>query len=926
VTAPLFAIEAALARIPALPAFPALLAEASAAPERRWLSAPPAWAAFLFALAILAFTVAAYRLERTKTSRAWRLLLAGLRAGAFAVVILALSEPVDVTTRGVVVRDSTVAVLVDESLSMSLKDRYPPEELERIAAATGLTAEEIEESSRLDLVKRVLAGPGVDAEVSLGSTGGRPVPPGLVARLLEQNHVKVYAFSKQAAGIGEARQGAAAPPAAKPGDPGAGAGVGPGPGPGAEAARDPRAVLRERVADLEPTGTVTAIGDSLSHVINETRGLRLAGIILLTDGRSNSDVTSPVLVAQRLRGRGVPLFCVGVGDPHEPRDVAVTDHQVAELAIAGEELPIKVALSSQGFESAPGGAPRVEVKVTLDGREMAPEDPTKAAVDLEGGGARQEVQFTIRPETPGEYTLEISVPEQEGEVVLDNNRSRPQRLRVLDKKIKVLYIEGYPRWEYRYLKNGLIRDPKMEAHCFLLSADPEFPQEVSPGLDALVHVPWTKEDIEYAGRKVPGLFSFHVIILGDVDPRSLRIGPTGADIGDERLRLLREFVETHGGGLLLLAGERFNPRAYSGTPIEALLPIVIDRSEDDGAIPGRRAPRKDPFRLELTVDGRRAAASGVLQLENDARASLELWEAKGVDYAAGLPGFYWYYRAKDRKRHAEVLAVHPHVQTAKGEKVPIFTILPAGAGNVFFSAIDETWRWRAGVGDRYFYRFWAQTLRYLSTGRLLRSKRFLITTDKPTYDLGEKIRIIAEVQDEKLKPSESKQQPVFLRGPDGRIDTIQLTPPPDGAPGRYEATVPADRIGSYRAWISASATAVDPGTGGPGSGAPPGGAGGAGADGDELAVRPFQVQFPVLEKSDPKMDEELLTRLSVEETGGRYFPLSQVAELPAAVGRMKEVTEEYESARRLWSQWWVAIAFVLLLTFEWILRRWQRMV
>ena len=46
-----------------------------------------------------------------------------------------------------------------------------------------------------------------------------------------------------------------------------------------------------------------------------------------------------------------------------------------------------------------------------------------------------------------------------------------------DDKIKVLYVEHPPRFEYRYLKNSLVRDPKILAHCILTSADPEFSQE-----------------------------------------------------------------------------------------------------------------------------------------------------------------------------------------------------------------------------------------------------------------------------------------------------------------------------------------------------------------------------------------------------------------------------------------------------------------
>jgi hypothetical protein len=380
-------------------------------------------------------------------------------------------------------------------------------------------------------------------------------------------------------------------------------------------------------------------------------------------------------------------------------------------------------------------------------------------------------------------------------------------------------------------------------------------------------------------------------VLGDVDPRDPRLG-------EERLKLMREFVEDFGGGLLVIAGQHFMPRAYAGTPIEPLLPVAIDTAEDELGDGGR--PIVEDFRPKLTLDGRRHP---IMQLENDPERNLELWEARG-QFATGLPGFFWFYRPKERRRTAEVLAVHPEAQTTKQEPVPIFAIQAAGAGTTFFSGTDDVWRWRAGVGDRYTYRMWGQAIRYLSTGRLLKSKRFAISTDKAVYDLGEKVVVTAEVNDRNMKPATDETQTVFVEGPDGTVEKMELGRPPD-TQGRYEGARTAAKVGTYRAWIASGPNPEKP------------------EPGEELATRVFQVQVPVLEKADPKMDEELLKKMAAA-TGGQHFRLGDAAKLPSAVGTIREVTEVRVSERDLWDRWWVVCALVALLTLEWLLRkRWK---
>ena len=97
---------------------------------------------------------------------------------------------------------------------------------------------------------------------------------------------------------------------------------------------------------------------------------------------------------------------------------------------------------------------------------------------------------------------------------IENDNYLIHHLRVVDTKIKVLYVDNWPRWEYRFLKDGLIRDVEtMLAHVINLDADSNTVQPYTkvPGWGPLQRFPKTREE----------LFEYDVVIFGDVDPYEL---------------------------------------------------------------------------------------------------------------------------------------------------------------------------------------------------------------------------------------------------------------------------------------------------------------------------------------------------------------------------------------------------------------------
>ncbi len=169
-------------------------------------------------------------------------------------------------------------------------------------------------------------------------------------------------------------------------------------------------------------------------------------------------------------------------------------------------------------------------------------------------------------------------------------------VRVVENKIKVLYVDGMPRWEYRYLKNALIRDETIDVSCFLASADFDFPQE---GDLPLAMLPAKEEE----------LATYDVIILGDV-PRKV--------FSDAQLELFQRFVEKLGGGLLMEAGPYFAPREYRGTVIEKMLPVDLS-----GPPAVDRRATTEEWKPVLTPEGETHAMT---RFDADAAANREVWE------------------------------------------------------------------------------------------------------------------------------------------------------------------------------------------------------------------------------------------------------------------------------------------------------------
>jgi uncharacterized membrane protein len=625
------------------------------------------------------------------------------------------------------------------------------------------------------------------------------------------------------------------------------------------------------LASVEPRERETAIGRALERLLDEpeSKGNTLGGIVLVSDGRNTAGV-DPLEVAAAAARRKVPVHTVVAGDPAALRDVEIVAVVAPEVALVEDRVAVEVRLRHRGF---PGQ--RIELRLLEGPNLLARQQESLLATEDE-----QEFVLFHTPVRPGNQQWVVEVRPLPGEHSTDNNR-RTIDIRVKSAKIRVLYVESYPRWEYRNLMNFLVRgEESFLAQCVLLGADRGFPQERTDGLESLLRVPATEEE----------LFAYDVILFGDVDPEEVGDGDEGRARGF--FQLVKRFVQ-NGGGFAMLAGDRFAPRAYKDTAIGDILPIIIDPTEEGPGTDGARG-----YHLRLTEVGR---THPILQIADDPARNATVVEG-GADPLA-LKDMYWFAPVKKARPGALVLATHERARNSLG----LYPLIVAGhyeEGPVLFFAFDETWRWYWGQGPYAHHRFWGNVVRYLARVRLLAGdKRFRLFASRSELQVGDSIRLTAYVKDRAMSPADRPEQEIIFQAP-GRPERRETLRRVD--PGKFERTFVINEPGDYQAWIPPEDSITD----------------------ERISPVSFRASISDRERREPIVDAATMRRIA-DITGGRSVPLS---EAPALLRELGQGTVEIPRQRRFHhlrdrEHPWLAflpLLFVALLGGEWLLRkRWR---
>ena len=606
-------------------------------------------------------------------------------------------------------------------------------------------------------------------------------------------------------------------------------------------------------SQLNAAGQESAPGDALLALMAEYRGRRMLDVVLFSDGRSTSGVDLPE-VSERLRNEGVKVHVVSYGNASAAPDLMLERIQTPDLVLAGDVALFSLRLRATGSNLPSEATVRLlDESGNVIGDSVLVQSPDENGVNLVLSAVLQEA---------GERTLTAEVIPVDGETAIDNNRIT-MSLTVKEVQVRVLYVEGGPRWEYRYLKDRLIRAERdISLSCWLAEADRNFTQEHSRDADSLLALPVEVDDL---------LENFDLVILGDADPT--RLTPDPID-GQRFLASLAEFVEK-GGGLLMLAGPKYNPSAYIGTPIEAMLPIIIGR--EDAVASKEYSP--------LPPDIQRPHP--VVLFSSDPEQNRELWTTSAP--------LWWYSPVERLRPGAQAWLVNNAVENRFGPHVIAASIF-APEGWVGWIGTDETWRWRFPGGEKYVDRFWRSALRHLAITRLRGDHgRLRLDLDRTEVELGAFLQVEARLLDDSFQPVVSEEVvPLFL---DDSGNTSMLSPVPD-QPGIYRGRIRASSLGPARVFMTEDGD----------------------VDSEVIASARFNVHLSSREMANVSQDQVALAALA-SRTGGQLVPMDRANDLLDTLDGKNRVTRVISSAIRDLEAWPFLALFLVLAAAEWLLRK-----
>jgi uncharacterized membrane protein len=506
---------------------------------------------------------------------------------------------------------------------------------------------------------------------------------------------------------------------------------------------DSRATRMSSLDGLQPSAPATHIGDSLKQLAAETSDLPIGAIVLLSDGSDNSGGIDLDTISA-LRNRQIPVHTVGLGAEVMQRDVEIDDAVLAPKALASSRLVATVTFHERGYS---GQKAALNVR---DGDKMLASQP----IEFSGDGKIQMQNVLFSAGDAGAKTLQFSIDPLPGEQNNANN-AVTRLVNVVDAKRRILYVEGEPRWEYKFIRRAEDDDRVVQIASMLRTTENKIYRQ---GIDD------PKELADGFPSKAEDLFGYQGLIIGSVEAGYFT--PAQQD-------LIREFVDRRGGGLLFLGGRfALADGGWGGSSLADLLPVIL---------PSRKSTfHRAPATVELTPAGE---DSLICRLIDDPARNAERWKT--------LPYLMDYQEPGEPKPGATVLAR----MRGNGREMPLLVTQNFGRGRTALMATSGTWRWQMSLplGDTSHTMFWQQLLRWLvadSPSQVVAS-----VPSQMLFDDG-RVKLSADVRDKQYLPAPDASVEAHVLGPGGISAVVEMTPVPD-APGVFQAEWNADKPGSY---------------------------------------------------------------------------------------------------------------------------------
>ena len=614
-------------------------------------------------------------------------------------------------------------------------------------------------------------------------------------------------------------------------------------------------------------GESTDIPNALNEALDELQGIPLSGVVLLTDGadRSGTDIAK---LALQTRERKLPIHTVGIGSEAGTADLELVKVDVPRTAEEDFPLEMWATVRRRGYKGK-----KVNVQLTSNGRILKSIPVDMDEVEPQGASketrtARVPIKFT--PRQPGTLRYEVHVLPETDEAVPQNN-TKTFLLKVApSKRVKILFVDGKPRQEFKHIKRSLKEDANIQLTDRFLKDGNKYGGTRSG----------TEPDFDdYYPDSKEVLFSFDAIIIGNV---------AASHFTKQELENTVEFVRTRGGGLLMLGGadslgNHELAESYLNTPIAQLLPVELEL----GASPPPPAPRgrssREGYKLQLTADGK---VEPLMALADTPMENLARWEIQEP-----LLG---YSKVKRAKPGALVLAEHPTERNQFGKRILVAT-QNYNAGRVMVFTPNSSWRWQMlqSHQDETHQRFWRQVAKWLTTAP---KEHLKLDIAKTAYTLKEPVVIQVTATDRRFEPTNQARLRAVLIDETGKRKEIRLEPVL-GEDGLYSARFIPNRYGEYT--VTATGT----------------------LNGESLGEQQtlFEVKPSYAEFSNAELNVALLKALA-EGSGGKYYPLEEASQLVQQIPLVESATSTITDVD-IWDMPLIFALLLAMLGLEWFLRK-----
>jgi hypothetical protein len=617
----------------------------------------------------------------------------------------------------------------------------------------------------------------------------------------------------------------------------------------------------DSIRDVSFRGSETHLADAVEQARQELDGVPLSGLVVLTDGADNSRAPiSDELLS--LRARSVPIFTVGLGAETFQKDIEIRRVEASHSVLKGGSLVADLLIRQRGYAGQ-----RVPLIVEDDGRIVS-----RDSITLPKDGDVASVRVSVTASEPGARSLTFRIPVQKDEQVEQNN-AQQALVEVRAGREKILYVEGEPRYEMRFIRAAVASDSNLQLVSLQRTAENKF---LRLGVDSA-----TELESGFPKSRAE-LFRYRAIVLGNIE---------ASFFTHDQLAMLADFVNVRGGGLMMLGGRRaFAEGGYAGTPLAEVMPVVIG---------GEAVPDSLTFFADLKVALTPAGAShAVAQVAANPAASAERWKT--------LPAVTTTNRIRSVKPGAVTLitgtlapggrAGEPGAPLHAYEQ-PVLVYQRYGRGLSVAFPVQDSWNWQmdpsSPESDQTYSRFWRQTLRWLTSDV---AGRVIVSLPTDQANPRSPVAIRAAVSDSLFIPRNDAKVVAHIVSDSGITRDLPLDWAID-RDGEYRGTFTPEQPGVYAVRVEASM---------------PNGA--TVADTSYVRVADLNTEY-----FDAEMRAPLLRRVA-KETGGKFYTPANASSLAEDVALSKHGVTVVNQMD-LWDMPAVLLLLVSLLAAEWSYRK-----